>query len=169
MSEISIDFDKQQSISEFLNHLEKVPWFQNIDKETAPNESVQRIRRWEEWPGPEKSFLVELSCSQQDLYDEIISGAGHQSTDLIKLWDHIHAVVFRNASSKIPYDDNRDTWFGPTAAVWQAAWTAGLIGLCLYLRRPLPTDLLEQWKWFLNGHWPCGLVEDLTGQKLLIY
>jgi hypothetical protein len=40
--------------------------------------------------------------------------------------------------------------------VWHAAWTAGLVGLCLRVRRPIPADLSERWSAYLEGHWPCG-------------
>jgi hypothetical protein len=156
-------------LSDFLNRLERVPWFENIGKPVGPNVKVQQIFSWEEWPGPEESRCIELCLRQQSLYDEIFSTASDISAQLADLWERIHAIVFRDAISKVPYDADQDTWHGPTAAVWHAAWTAGLMGLCLFLGRPIPSELHQQWKWFAEGHWPCGWVGDFPQGQLLIY
>jgi hypothetical protein len=113
---------------------------------------------------------LELSQRHQELFDSILADAGQQRPALSELWDRIHAAVFSAAASRISYDPNQDTWHGPTMAVWQAAWTAGLIGLCLETGRSIPPELAEQWTWFNRGHWPSGYVW-LKGQRgpLLVY
>jgi hypothetical protein len=83
-----------------------------------------------------------------------MADAGEGSAGLSELWDGIHTAVFRAAASRAPDDPERDAWHGPAAAVWQAAWTAGLVGLCLQTGRPIPRELLDQWRWFARGHWP---------------
>jgi hypothetical protein len=68
----------------------------------------------------------------------------------------IHAAVLRAAASRVPYDPTEDYYHAPNAAVWEAAWTAGLVGLCLQTGRPIPPELREVWSWFARGHWPFG-------------
>jgi hypothetical protein len=112
---------------------------------------------------------MEMALRQQDLYDELFATAGQRSPEAKQLWERIHAVVFRDAAPSIPYDPKEDCWHAPTQAVWDAAWTAGLVGLCLLLGRPLPPELSEQWKWYLAGHWPCAWVGDYPEGRLMVY
>lgn len=98
--------------------------------------------------------------------------AGAQRGDLSALWDRVHAAVFHAASPKVPYDPREDAWHGPTTAVWQAAWTAGLIALCMKTGQRIPSDLQEQWAWFVRGHWPSGYARLDTNDEpgpLLLY
>lgn len=155
-----------RSVEDFLAQLETISWFGNLGNPILPRSGVEQIYRWEDWPGPEEPPILELSLRQQILYDSIMSDAGEQQGDLSALWDRIHAVVFRAAAPKVPYDPQQDSWHGPTTAVWQAAWTAGLIGLCLQLGRFVPPELEEQWIWFLRGHWPSGYANLGAGGRL---
>lgn len=140
----------------FLEDLKAVPWFRNIGRSTAVDSRLRRIHRWEDWPGPEDPSVSELSTREQALHDEILGIAGEDRSELVRLWGRIHAVVFRSAASVVPYDPQQDAWHAPSTAVWQAAWTAGLVGLFQQSRHPIPMDLREQWNWFVRGHWPCG-------------
>jgi hypothetical protein len=144
------------TVGEFLAQLEAVPWFSNIGRPTPQDVGVKRMFAWEEWPGPEEPTIGELSFRHQALYDRIMAEAGEQRPALAQLWDRIHVAVFRRATSAVPFDAKQDTWHRPTAAVWQAAWTAGLIGLCLKTGPPIPPELQEQWAWYARGHWPSG-------------
>jgi hypothetical protein len=158
--------------SDFLAQLESVPWFSNIGRPTPPDAGVKRISAWEEWPGPKEPGVGELSFRHQDLYDRIMAESGDRRESLTQLWEAIHAAVFRRAASQVPYDPEQDTWHGPTMAVWQAAWTAGLVGLCLQTGRPVPPELQEQWSWYARGHWPAGyasLGPDGRLGPLLVY
>lgn len=141
-------------LDDFLLSLETVSWFSNIGEPIMGSPDVPRIQTWAEWPGPDDVGVQELARSQQELYDEIANG-GELSESLKRTWDHVHSSVLSRASSTIPFDPTKDAWHPPSSAVWQAAWTAGLIGLCLDCGRPVPKHLKEQWDWFLRGHWPC--------------
>jgi len=106
----------------------------------------------------------------QALYDAIMEEAREERAALSELWHRINAVVFGAASSRVPFDPKQDAWHGPTTAVWQAAWTAGLVGLYLRTGRPIPQELLEQWSWFVRGHWPSGYTSRHRGHEaLLVY
>jgi hypothetical protein len=144
------------TVEDFLAQLEAVPWFSNIGGTTPPDAGVERIFAWEDWPGPLEPAVDELFLRHQMLFDAIMGDAGEQRAALSALWDGIHAAVFRAATPRVPFDPKQDAWHGPTTAVWQAAWTAGLVGLCLQTGRPIPQDLLHQWAWFARGHWPSG-------------
>jgi hypothetical protein len=160
------------TVGDFLAQLEAVPWFSSTGRPMPPDLGVERMSAWEDWPGPEEPAIRELSFQHQELYDRIMAEAGDQRAALTELWEAIHAAVFRRASSRVPYDPNQDVWHGPTVAVWQAAWTAGLIGLCLRTGRPVPPKLQEQWSWYARGHWPSGyasLGPDGRLGPLLVY
>ncbi len=157
-----------RQLAQFLHELRQVRWFSNIGK-TVGSSSIEQIHSWKEWRGPEDSGLVEISCRQQELLDELESSASQTVPKVGPIWEHIRAEVFRASRETIPYDNERDTWHGPNAAVWHAAWTAGLIGLCHFLERPAPPDLNDQWSWFLKGQWPCGWVAEFPNGKLLVY
>jgi hypothetical protein len=158
------------TVDDFLVQLAAVPWFSNIGRTTPPDAGVERISAWEDWPGPEEPAITELSLRHQALFDAIMEGAGEQRAALSELWDRIHAAVFRAAAPRVPYDPKQDAWHGPTTAVWQAAWTAGLMGLCLQTGRPIPQELLDQWSWFARGHWPSGFASQRGDHgSLLVY
>jgi hypothetical protein len=156
------------TVGDFLVQLEAVPWFSNIGRPTPHDADVKRIFAWAEWPGPEEPAVAELSLQHQALYDAIMAEAGQQRGALSELWDRIHPVVFQAAASRVPYDARQDAWYGPTTAVCQATWTAGLVGLCLQTGRPIPQDLLNQWIWFVRGHWPSGYASVPGDRPLLL-
>jgi hypothetical protein len=158
MAVYSMDLTIEETgpVKGFLAQLESVPWFRNLGDPTPGNSGVKRIYKWEDWPGPGDPSVHELCERQQALYDDILREAAACQEQLLVLWDRIHSIVFRLAAPAVPYDPNQDSWHAPTAAVWQAAWTAGLIGLCLQSVRPIPPWLQEQWEWFVRGHWPSG-------------
>ena len=158
------------TLGDFLAQLEAVPWFSSIGRPTAADAGAVRMSAWEDWPGPEEPGILELSLRHQDLYDRVLAEAGDQRPALAELWEAIHAAVFQRAAPRVPYDPAGDAWHGPTTAVWQAAWTAGLIGLCLRTGRPIPLELQEQWAWFARGHWPSGYAAGCGDNgRLLVY
>jgi hypothetical protein len=154
-------------VEAFLEQLEKVPWFANVGKPIPLTRGVKQIHSWEEWPGPEDTDEIHLD--QQALYDEIMENAKENQPSLELLWNRIHDTVERVARKTVPYDPNKDAWHGPTLAVWHAAWTAGLIGLCLQLNRPISPELQEQWRWFLQGHWPFFSQSDSSKENLVVF
>lgn len=145
-----------QRVEHFVAELDSIPWFSNIGKPMPPDAGIERIYRWEEWLGPEMPGNTRLHDQQQALYDSLMEEAGDEKEALVALWSRVHAAVLRAAAPKVPYDPNQDCYHAPTLAVWQAAWTAGLVGLCLALGRPVPPELQEEWEWFVRGHWPSG-------------
>ena len=169
---MAMSTEEPRSVEDLLAQIESAPWFRNIGKPTPDDSQVERIYRWEDWPGPEEPSIVELAYREQALYDDIMRDAGGHRERLSALWDSIHKVVFRVATVAVPYDPQQDTWHAPTMAVWQAAWTAGLIGLCIESERPIPPELKEQWEWFVRGHWPSGYASvrgDNQLGPLLVY
>ena len=165
------DTNSDLSIEAFVAQLETVPWFSELGQPGPADAEATRIFSWDEWPGPEDPSVNELALGQQALYDGLLETAGEKRQEFLALWDRIQETVFRAARTRVPYDPEEDCYHGPTAALWQAAWTAGLIGWCLYVGQPVPGDLREQWQWYLAGHWPAGyswLSDDKPG-PLLVY
>lgn len=179
--------DESPDVVEFLKLLELMPWFRNIGGSISPDKAVERISKWEGWPGPEEPSVAVFHDRLQSLYDEITQAVGEDMQrpfngvvrrydeftqdvrqGLPGLWDRIHTVVLRIASRAVPFDPEQDAWHAPTAAVWQAAVTAGLLGLCLQTGRPVPAELEEQFDWFARGHWPCGYA-GRTDRRLVVF
>jgi hypothetical protein len=158
--------DQDPALAKFLTELKSIPWFRHIGKPLPADAAVKQLRQWEDWPGPEEPAIFQLSQRQQALYDDIMTTSEERRAELSRLWDRVHQIVFRLASPVVPYDPERDAWHAPTAAVWQAAWTAGLIALTILLRRPIPTELQEQGNWFRLGHWPSGYTVVWGDDKL---
>jgi hypothetical protein len=117
---IEEDRIRMTAADEFVAQLEHVPWFENIGRATAPDELVDRIDRWEHWPGPEAPQVADFFDPQQVLRDSIFKDAGENRGELNALWDRVQAIVLRAASLAVPYDPAEDAWHGPTAAVWHA-------------------------------------------------
>src|SRR6516165_7330374 len=156
-------------VDEFLQQLETVPWFTNLGKPIPRHEGAKQIRSWEEWPGPEDDAISEMSYHQQGLYDEIMENAREDRRLLESLWNKIDEKVVAVARNAVPYDPNRDSYYGPNLAVWHAAWTAGLIGLYLRLGKPIPPELQVPWEWFVRGHWPFSLQTESPKETLVIF
>jgi hypothetical protein len=163
---MDFESERRERIAEFLKKLETIAWFSQIGQTLVANQGIARILDWSGWPGPEEFSIEAVALEQQAIFDEIMNQAGDEKEPLKILWDCIHSIVLRVASSQVPYDPEEDAWHAPSSAVWMAAWTAGNVGLLLALGKPLPDELKEQWNWYERGHWPCGRIDD---GRLLIY
>src|SRR5262245_8280413 len=104
----------------FLDELECLPWFLNVGKSIQVTAQVKQLSDWREWPGPEEESVMELFSRHQALWEAIINDAKDKRASIQRLWDKIHDVVLRVASKKVAYDPNKDAWYPPNAAVWQA-------------------------------------------------
>ncbi len=145
-------------IVRFLSELEDVPWFERIGMPLQHDNVSDQIHSWSEWLGPEQPSVIALHEQQQKLYDELTDKG--KSVEMVAIWEQIQSAVFRVAMPKIPYDSKQDTWYAPNAALWHAAWTAGLVGLCAFAKRAVPDDIDAQWRAFVSGHWPCDWNEE---------
>jgi hypothetical protein len=164
--------DVDPAIARFIQEVEAVPWFNNVGQRLPAETNARQIHRWEDWPGPEEPAIFELSERQQVLHDELLASAPERRKELHNLWKRLNEIVISLAAKAVPYDANKDSWHGPNMAVWQASWTAGLVAWCLLLRRRVPAELQEQWRWFVLGHWPSGYsvvwADDRLGPLLVL-
>ena len=151
------DFSSEtDSISSFIAELESIPWFEHLGDPMPPGADVKALKDWDDWPGPEDLYVAEFCERQQRLYDNLLADAGDDAPAIESHWESIHATVIPAAAQRVPFDPDADSWHPPTAAVWQAAWTAGLVGWCLLLNRKIPEELDDAWQWYKRGRWPCG-------------
>ncbi len=164
-----IPADDNHDVTNFVAQLEGIPWFAHVGTPLQSRTAIQRMSRWDQWPGPEDPCTSELPYRQQALHDELMGASAPLNHALSELWDTIQATVLTSAAKNVPYKTNEDAWYGPNVAVWHAAWTAGLVGLCLFLKRPVPEEVQEQWKWFVQGHWPYGWQGGKAERKMLVY
>jgi hypothetical protein len=161
--------NENDHIANFLRQLGEIPWFAQVGKPIQSRSAIQQMSRWDQWPGPEDPRTSELAYHQQALHDEMMDASAPEDQALSELWDTIHATVVTSAAKQVPYHSDEDAWYAPNVAVWHAAWTAGLLGLCRFRKRPVPEELQEQWNWFVQGHWPYGWLGDPPGRKMLVY
>jgi len=152
-----------------LAELEEIPWFASLGERVAHSANVRTIASWDDWPGPEDEGVMEIHSRQQSLYGSLLDSAKDKRGSAERLWEDIHKVVFRLGSKAIPYEKDKDAWHAPTTALWQAAWTAGLVGVCRLLGQVVPDDIQEQWEWYRRGHWPCALEERMGNKVLVIF
>ena len=153
-------------LARFIQEVNAVPWFKNVGQPLPPDTKARQLHGWEDWPGPEEPAIFELSERQQALHDDLLASAPERHEELEHVWEHISEIVMRLAAAEVPYDANADAWHAPSAAVWQASWTAGLVGWCILLCRQIPAELQEQWRWFLLGHWPSGSTVVWADERL---
>jgi hypothetical protein len=143
----------------FMGQLSNVPWFSRVGQPISdPN--ISRIWEWDEWAGPEEETgrIISLSLRHQHWHDVLLAAYPERKAELEALWRRVAESVMAAAVDKAPYDPDADSWHAPTAAVWQAVWTAALIAWHLACDEPIPPDLTRQWDWYERGHWPCGYV-----------
>lgn len=162
------------TLETFLARLPTIPWFACVGQPIA-DPDISRIWNWDEWAGPEEETgrIVALSLRHQDWHDALLAAYPEREAELEALWQQVEAAVTAAAAAaQVPYDPDADSWHAPTAAVWQAKWTAGLIAWHLACGESIPLDLAQQWDWYARGHWPCGYVyiaKDETPGPLQIY
>lgn len=155
------------AVEAFLNELETIPWFAKLGDPLPAGSDHKQIQGWDDWPGPEEESVEEIGYWQQLLREDLMDHP--ESTSLSGLWDRIEEVVLRVAVRNVPYDPEEDAWHGPNAAVWHAAFTAGLMGLCVFLRQEPPSELDQLWRWFVAGHWPCDWDGEYPYGKPIVY
>jgi hypothetical protein len=165
----------------FLALLRNVPWFLNLGKSHSRDRNVARIHSWDQWLGPERGFGDWFGRYPAVVRERMEADHTNQRTDLEAVWLQIESLVMECAIPNVPeYDKKQDAWYGPTTCVWQAGYTAALIGCHLLLKRPLPEPIAQEWDWFADGHWPCDYAEephgygdealiDVPATKLLVY
>jgi hypothetical protein len=146
------------TVREFEAALEDVRWFARIGAPT--DEGVPRLATWDDWPGPESPLVERIHLEQQELYDAIVISSAGGGAALEGVFDRIRQRVLALAGTTVPYEPNEDAWHPPTSAVWHAAWTAGLMALCISTGRTPPRALASQWEWFTRGHWPAAYSSD---------
>jgi hypothetical protein len=156
-------------MEEFVDLLKSIPWFSNLGKSTSVSTLYKQIHSWEEWPGPQDQEVCEISIRQQAYYDSFLEYSNQHRRSLEQLWETIQDVVVQVAGRAVPYDAEKDSHYAPNLAVWHAGWTAGLVGLCLALKTPIPGELQVHWTCFVSGHWPCAWEGDFPEGQLIIY
>jgi len=162
--------DESPDVATFLAQLEKIAWFGQIGQRLPASDKSHQIFRWEDWPGPEDPSVSSMAYREQALYDELMEVVSPKDKEKASdYWNAVQNTVLRAAGAAVPYNADEDTWYAPNAAVWGAAWTAGLVGLCLLLQHHIPQDQQAQWMYFLQGHWPCAWEGDYPEGNMLVY
>jgi hypothetical protein len=150
------------SVGKFIEQLDAIPWFANLGKPSPRDPEVFRIYHWETWPGPEDPGSEMQSAFHMKWHDDLFKAA-EPIHGLREAWQTIHDCVLRLTKASVAYDEQEDVWFGPNAAVVQAAFTAALVG-CTILRdgglkemdsARMQWTLSNEWSWYQAGHWPC--------------
>jgi hypothetical protein len=138
------------SCDAFQMFVGQVGWFTRLGQ---VEDGVASIPDWESWPGPEDRRVESIHTAQGEMHSRVVRDGDQQ---LKVLWDHVVERVVESAKASVPFHAESDAWHAPTSAVYHAAWTAALIAVHLRGGIRVPQDLIEQWKWFRAGHWPCA-------------
>jgi len=147
----------------FIDQLDKIPWFASLAKPSLRDNEVFRIYHWDSWPGPEDPGSEMQAAFHEKWKTELVNAADSQA---IEVFWAIRERVLQIAKTTIPYDVNQDVWYGPNAAVLAAAHAAALVGCAILRDGELKVDtdlqnarkqwtLANEWSWYLEGHWPC--------------
>lgn len=148
-----------QSPEEFERELSEIAWFRHLGEPSRWDSGCVRIFAWDQWPGPENALGEAFALAQQEVHDRIFAASQLVADDLRMLFDRGQSAVM----DRVPFDPYEgDSWHGPSACVWNAAYTAGLMMCVLANGWPVPDDLVEQWNWYEAGNWPTGFAADPT-------
>ena len=152
-------------VDQVLIHLEQIPWFKRLGQPAIRDSEIFRIYAWQTWPGAEDPGAIIQAQYHTHWHDDLFQTHTPPPDDpLTQLWNRIHNTVFARARTTVPYHNEQDAWYGPNAAVWQASFTAALVGCMFAKYGQLPVSerpssqwtLQHEWEWFVEGHWPCS-------------
>jgi|SoiMethySBSTD1v2_1073268.scaffolds.fasta_scaffold80720_4 hypothetical protein len=148
------------SIESFLIEIDQILWFANVGKPSELDGQALRITSWEAWSGPETPGSGLMQEAQVDRHERLLAAGDPRQIEA--LWQRVRDRVFMQAIPRVPWMDDADAWYGPSAAVWNAAWNAALVGISGSLGINLDQDslggewtLAAEWRWLRAGHWPC--------------
>lgn len=157
---------QKTSLDAFEREVARIDWFANVGKDSPWDSGCVRIRNFDDWTGNMDEDNVELLGEQsQEYYDYVLGVAGLSREEELKaLFKRIHDLVHSIAGRRLEFDKNVPSDEGSAQCVWCAAWDAGVVACFLALDCELPEDLQEEWAWFVEGHWPCGLEYGARGE-----
>ncbi len=151
---------KYKTIDEFLSVAKNIEWFSAIG-DPISSHAVERIESWDDWEGPEDPQVEALHSGHGETFDQLVEGDDTLKHEFNTIVDEITTI----ASKYVPYDADEDPWYAPTTAVGQAAWTVALISIYIKKQMDVPKMLVEQWNWFLKGHWPCSFQKNISAEE----
>jgi hypothetical protein len=157
-----------------------LPWLRHLGKPHPCDPEVTRIHDWDEWHGPEGGYGDWFGRYPAMVRDQIEADYPDRGAELVATWDRIEESVLGLAGPSLPGFGEGDAWHGPTACVYDAAYSAALVGWHVLLGRPLPDPIADRWGWLADGHWPCDHAEpppglwdeskiDVAAGKLVVY
>jgi len=146
--------DTSETLETFIRSLAAIPWFAAVGRPTDDGR-LPRILSWDAPWNPEDPSTATIHLRQQELFDDIVATSPNAG-ETEALFERVRRDVETSACRTVPYDPSQDCYHAPNAAVWHAAWTAGLVALCREAGRPLPAELGAQWALFRLGHWPAA-------------
>jgi hypothetical protein len=145
------------SVNAFIDRLKAVRWFANVGRPQRRDVSVFRIHGWEEWPGPENGSVLEKGLRYQGWHDYLYAAIRtYGLREVEELWEQVRDMTVELARGAVPFDPEADAWVPTSQCVHDAAFCAALIACYLKMGWPSPAELVEDWRWYEAGHWPCG-------------
>jgi hypothetical protein len=160
VSTVSTRSTRHDQYRKLLIEIDQIPWFANVGKPSELDGQALRITSWEAWPGPETPGSGLMQEAQVGRHERLLAAGDPRRIEA--LWQRVHDRVFMQAIPRVPWKDDADAWYGPSAAVWNAAWNAALVGISGSLGINLDQGslggewtLAAEWRWLRAGHWPC--------------
>ena len=143
-----------------------IRWFRNVGRAHPRDPEVVRLQDWADWHGPEKGFGDWFGRYRAVVREHLEAAHAGRRAERDATWRQFDPLVRDLAGPNVPADwADRDPWYGPTAAVWGAGYTAALVACHVLVGSPLPDPIADQWGWLADGHWPCDYAEEPPGYR----
>lgn len=145
------DGSTSRSLQDFLDGLDKVPWFKNVGKPIERRDITQVFSWNEAW-----------ACLQNDAW------TGASFHDHIDQAHPAWTQGYDQAREAVKRSGN-DHWFdNETDAALQAGWDAGGAAFEVASNSE-DKSYLGLMEWYRLGHWPCGWDGLYPEGKLVVY
>lgn len=155
-----------KELDKFLEILPKVPFLKNVTKYNKRDPEVYRHFRWETWIGPESPSGYTYGNMTNAWCEQLVDNQGDLAQTLFR---NTKKQVLEIARKNVPeFSEDQDSWHAPTVAVYSASFFAGLMVCAIAQNKVHPLNIEHQWtleyfwSWYVEGHWPSGVVANQT-------
>lgn len=145
------------TVADFLALLDGVPWFVHVGKPHPRDPVVRRIRSWEEWRGDEWDAVGIYSQFWRDRLEVEARRMGREeeaTQAFASVRDHVLDLASLRLRGELP--ECLDPVRAKDSAVLFASWWSAIVAGHVASGLPVPEPLVDLWRWYAEGHWPCG-------------
>jgi hypothetical protein len=142
------------TLDELLEQARNAPFFTRLGKKHQRDQYVSRSARIEDWPGPE---------------DEDCAGLFDLINRALEVCRKANPLLDRNPvsaeiSARFPVNLQQDAWQPEYASRSELIAIAKILAYWADKGTAPPGEILELWRWYCDGHWPWGMVDETCGE-----